>query len=165
MWAATACGQLGLTSAEPKLMGLLGHRDPMVRETACRALGRLASTAAVASLGRVLEDESEFVREAAAEALADIGGDDALERIWAAFTALRFARAGYLAAAVSRFGETVFDGSPPRPPTTIRNCGSGPLGRSAPLATSGRRRSSPASPWTTAPRGPARGSAPRRGGH
>ncbi|MEV4534739.1 HEAT repeat domain-containing protein [Asanoa sp. NPDC049518] len=105
-WTATALGRLGLRAAEPQLIALSKHPDPLTRESVCRALGKLSSTAAVASL---LTDEMEFVRAAASDALADIGGDDALAYLWAAFESRQYVRLGYLAVAVARFGPAVFD--------------------------------------------------------
>ncbi|GGQ79077.1 HEAT repeat domain-containing protein [Couchioplanes azureus] len=107
-WAANACGHLGVTAAEPLLTGLLRHPDGPVREAACRALGQLRVVTAVEPLARLLDDGAEFVRAAASDALADIGGREALEHLWSALRSRR-RRAGYLAAALARFGPGVLD--------------------------------------------------------
>jgi HEAT repeat protein len=66
-------------------------------------MGQLASVTATPKLAQHLNDPVESVRAAASEALADIGGDDALNHLWAALEAAGFDRLGYLAAALARF--------------------------------------------------------------
>ncbi|MEU0155748.1 HEAT repeat domain-containing protein [Micromonospora fulviviridis] len=108
MWAATACGRLGVHAAEPLLIQLLEHSAGLVRESACHALGHLASSAAVDALAQRLADPAEFVRAAASKALAAIGTEDAAEALWAAFQARRYRRIGYLASALAQVGPEVY---------------------------------------------------------
>ncbi|WP_422773125.1 HEAT repeat domain-containing protein [Plantactinospora sp. WMMC1484] len=107
MWAATACGRLGIHAAEPLLIQLLEHPEGLVRESACDALGRIASSAAIDALTRRLDDPAEFVRAAASKALANVGTDDAVDTLWAAFLVRRYRRAGHLASALAQLGPRV----------------------------------------------------------
>jgi HEAT repeat protein len=110
LWTAMVCGNLGFRSAEPLLIDLLDHPDSLTRQHVCRALAQLSSTRAIQPLARRLEDEAEHVRAAASVALADIGGEEALAHLWAAFQSHRFSRRGYpLAVAVGRFGPVAFE--------------------------------------------------------
>lgn len=108
-WIASACARLGVREAEPLLLALVEHRDDLVRESACRALGQLGCGAAREDLARRLDDPADFVRVAAATALAELGGNESLARLLAAFRSLRSPRLGYLATAIARFGPEVVD--------------------------------------------------------
>ncbi|MET8233048.1 HEAT repeat domain-containing protein [Micromonospora sp. NPDC005298] len=136
-WTARACGQLGISAAEPLLIDLLEHPDGLTRESACQALGSLSSSAAIQPLTRRLDDPAEFVRAAASEALADIGSDDAL-----APCGPRSSPSYSRGRAISRpsWPRSVQLSSSDwygRPAIPIRRCGSGLPGLSARAVTSG----------------------------
>ena len=73
--AAFALGKIQATSAVPRLIEALGHKDRLVRRGAAESLGRLgrAATGAVDALIGLLEDEDWHVPHLAATALGRIG--------------------------------------------------------------------------------------------
>jgi HEAT repeat protein len=102
-WAAMGCAAMDVRAAVPQLVELLDHPQWIVRDEAVKALGRLGDASVVPALQPLLADEADWLRQRTADALARIGGDAALEALWAEFELRRFPRIGYLASTLATF--------------------------------------------------------------
>ena len=102
-WAAMGCAAMGVRAAVPQLVELLDHPQWIVRDEAVKALGRLGDASVVPALQPLLADEADWLRQRTADALARIGGDAALQALWAEFELRRFPRIGYLASTLATF--------------------------------------------------------------
>ncbi|GAA2501591.1 hypothetical protein Ahu01nite_077150 [Winogradskya humida] len=102
-WAAMGCAAMDIRAAVPQLVTLLDHPQWIVRGETVTALKSLGDASVVPALAPLLHDDADWLRQRTADALADIGGDAAMEALWAEFEQRRFPRIGYLASTLALF--------------------------------------------------------------
>ncbi len=74
-------GRIGDPAALPRLVPLLQHAEPRVRQETAQALGYLRDTRSVIALGNALQDADEVTRSIAAFSLGKIGTPNALAHL------------------------------------------------------------------------------------
>ena len=79
--AAMALGLLGAKEYAPKLAGLLGHRDHLVRSGAVQGLAGMEAKEYVKQIAALLEDDQDDVQIAAMAALGELGAQEYAKKI------------------------------------------------------------------------------------